>query len=145
MTLHMMKVAVGVESVKHLAELQARRLERAPDRGEPPVLRHVTRQTPRRAAEILDGGSLYWVIKGFIRVRQPILDIERLSAVDRRSECGLVVDPGIVETELRIRRAFQGWRYLRSEDAPADALIGDVDAGQGPADLVQELKILGLL
>ena len=70
MTLHLIKLCVGVESIQSLAQWQKRRLTELKKKGRPLQLVHVTRQTPKRADELLDGGSLYWVIRGSIAVRQ---------------------------------------------------------------------------
>ena len=145
MTLHMIKLAVGIESVRHLAEVQARRLEQARQRGEPAVLRHLTRNAPRQRHELLDGGSLYWVIRGFVRVRQRLIAIEE--AVNARGVpcCALVYDPRHTRTEWRPHRPFQGWRYLKAEDAAPDARTGAGDADHLPTEMVVELRDLGLL
>ena len=84
MSQHLIKLSVGVEDVNHLARLQERRLADAKRRGETPELKHVTRNTPKRAAEVLDGGSIYWVIKGFIRARQPIVALRAVNREDGR-------------------------------------------------------------
>lgn len=138
MSLHIIKLSVGVEDIEHLARLQKGRLEKTAD------LRHVTRNTPRRAAEILAGGSIYWVIKGFIRARQPIIDIRPVERDDGRAACALVLEPGLVRTELRNFRPFQGWRYLEKESAPPDAAPG-YQGEEVPGEMMQELKKLGLL
>ena len=145
MTLHMIKLAVGVESIGHLAEVQARRLETARQRGEPPLLRHLTRNAPRQREALLDGGSLYWVVRGFVRVRQRLIAIE--TAVNARGAqcCALVYDPGHTRTEWRPHRPFQGWRYLKPEDAAPDARAGAGDADHLPIEMALELRDLGLL
>lgn len=145
MSLHLIKLCVGVDDIRHLARLQAGRLAEARRRGDTPELRHVTRNTPRRAAEILDGGSLYWVIKGFIRVRQPVIDIHSVEREDGRPACALVLDPGLIRTEIRSFRRFQGWRYMAVEDAPRDAPPGAGSDEDVPAEMAAELKGLGLL
>jgi hypothetical protein len=141
MTVHLIKMSVGVEDVRHLEQIQSQRLANV---GE---LMHVTRNTPRRAAEVLRGGSIYWVIKRFIRARQTIIDIRPIEVEGKegRPSCALVLEPGLIRTEIRSFRAFQGWRYLAADDAPADApdsITGDDDV---PAELAAELKGLGLL
>lgn len=145
MTVHLIKLSVGVDDVRHLARIQASRLMDARRPGEDAELKHITRNTPKRAAEILEGGSIYWVIRGFIRARQPIADIRPFKRDDGRPACALVLDPGLVRTELRSFRAFQGWRYLAAEDAPPDAPISDRHADEVPAELMKELKGLGLI
>ncbi len=142
MSLHIIKLSVGVEDIDHLARLQKGRLENSAD------LRHVTRNTPRRAAEILAGGSIYWVIKGFIRARQLIIDIRPVERDDGRAACALVLEPDLVRTELRNFRPFQGWRYLEEESAPPDApsgYQGEEAPGEATGEMMQELKKLGLL
>ena len=96
MTVHLIKMAVGVGDVRHLARIQAGRLRQARERDGAAVLRHYTRHTPRRSAELTDGGSLYWVIKGFVRVRQEIRAVERSVNAEGRPSCALVLDPGLV-------------------------------------------------
>lgn len=151
MTLHLLKLAVGIDSVAHLREVQAQR------RGTAATVGHVTRHAPKRAEALLDGGSLYWVIRGAIRVRQRLVGIEVDAASGRngddtgapRRACRLVLDPALVLTVPRAHRAFQGWRYLRAEDAPRDAREGeDLEtdtAAELPAAMVAELARLGLL
>jgi hypothetical protein len=143
MTIHLIKLCVGVDDVAHLEQLQAQRLRQARDAGQPAKLRHVTRHTPRRAEELLDGGSIYWVIKGFVRVRQRIIGIEPVEDADG-PRCALVRDPELVPTEAQARRPFQGWRYLRPEDAPPDATARD-GARDMPPGMAAELRELGLL
>ncbi len=145
MTVHLIKMAVGVENPAHLVELQARRLSEARSRGESPLLRHLTRNTPRQRPELLRGGSLYWVIKGFIRLRQTLAGIEPAVNANGRPSCALILDHRLVATEPRSRRPFQGWRYLRAEDAPGDAEISGAGAGAMPAEMADELRLLGLL
>ena len=114
--LHLIKLAVGVRDVAHLRELQARRA-----REEPP-LRHQTRMFPRRAAEITGaGGSIFWVIAGFVQVRQRILEVREEAWDDGTSCAGLILDPALVPVTARATKPFQGWRYLAAEAAPADA------------------------
>ena len=138
MAVHLLKVAVGVESIDHIRQWQAARVRQ---HGR---LRHVTRMVPRRASEVIDGGSIYWIVKGAIRVRQRILDIEDVVTPDGR-KCGLLLDADLVPTEPVPRRPHQGWRYLEVGDAPAD--LGDVAPGlqEMPAEMIAELRELGLL
>jgi len=145
MTLHLIKLCVGVESVSHLAGLQAGRLEAPRRRGEPKVLRHLTRNTPREAEALLDGGSLYWVIRGFVRVRQRLIAFETKVNADGAPRCVLVYDPRHIRTEWYSRRPFQGWRYLKPEAAPPDARAGSEIADDLPNEMAVELRELGLL
>ena len=68
--LHIIKLAVGVDSLADLAQWQKQRLKEKKAKGQKPELVHITRMTPKRADEVLDGGSLYWVIKGQVAARQ---------------------------------------------------------------------------
>ena len=145
MTVHLKKMAVGVDSIAHLAEIQARRLEEARRRGDVPALRHITRHGPKRAEELLGGGSLYWVIKGFVQVRQAFVAIEPAVNAKGRPSCALVLDPELVRVAFRAQKPFQGWRYLAERDAPADA-APLADSGHGmPTEMAAELRSLGLL
>ena len=142
MTMHLIKLCVGVDTVQELADWQAGRLKDLKKKKKPLVLMHVTRQTPKRAEELLDGGSLYWVIKGKIAVRQRLL---ALKAVTKNGvpHCGLVYEPKLIPTLRRSHHPFQGWRYLDPKDVPADAR--DIKATNLPEALAVELAELGLL
>lgn len=144
MTIHLVKLCVGIEDVQHLAGLQRKRLAAAEARGERAILRHLTRHAPRRVDELLDGGSLYWVIKGFIRVRQRLVGFESAVKTDGHPACALLLDPVLVRTSLRSFRAFQGWRYLKSEDVPPDVTRAGEEADV-PPEMAAELRDLGLL
>ncbi|MEN6544336.1 DUF1489 domain-containing protein [Parvibaculum sp.] len=144
MTLHLIKLCVGADDVEDLQNWQNARLAEKRKRKEKPVLAHVTRMVPTRAAEILDGGSLYWVMKGIIRCRQRIVDIEPFVDGEGIKRCRLVLDPEIVLVRRRERRPFQGWRYLDPKDAPEDVKgVDEVD--DMPEDMRRELEELGLL
>jgi hypothetical protein len=104
-------------------------------------LSHVTRMTPKRRDEILDGGSLYWIIKGYTTIRQPILDL-KAAVKDGHPACAIVYGPEMIPVARRAQRAFQGWRYLDAKSAPAD--IGRDAAATSP-ELQQALAELGLL
>ncbi len=108
-----------------------------------PELIHITRHRPKRAAELLDGGSLYWVIKGFICARQRLIEFRPLVR-DGIAQCGLVYDPELVPVALRPHRAFQGWRYLDEKDAPPDQARRGNDSAL-PEELKRALSALGLL
>ncbi len=138
--LHICKLAVGVRDVGHLAALQERRLAHPP-------LRHVTRNLPRRRDEIIDGGSIYWVIGGLLRVRQRVVDIAPVRRDDGSPAAALVLDPTLIAVAARPTRPFQGWRYLDDEDAPADLaqIPGGGASGELPESLAAELAALGLL
>ena len=137
MTVHLKKLSVGSKSLETLRAWQALRLS---ERGR---LIHVTRNRPRRAEEILDGGSIYWIIKGVMSARQNIIDLAEVQRPDGQVACGLVLSPDLIATLPTKMRIFQGWRYLEAEDAPAD-LADPVDESMPPA-LVAELRELGVL
>jgi hypothetical protein len=139
--MHLIKLAVGIRDVAHLEEVQMLRTERDPP------LRHQTRSVPKRAAEICDGGSIYWVIGGAVLVRQRVLDIVQ-DVWDDGSKCaGLVLDRGLVRVAARRVKAFQGWRYLLPADAPADLDAAGAASGVDalPAGMRLELTKLALL
>jgi len=134
MPLHMIKLCVGCDTVEELLDWRA---ASAPP-GEPWVLR--TRQTPKRAEEMLDGGSLYRVFKGVVLCRQRILAIDTVGE-GVTARCEVTLDPQVVRVSPMPRRAFQGWRYLEAKDAPADM---DLDGfAEAPPELAQKLRELG--
>jgi hypothetical protein len=139
MTLHLIKLSVGTEDVEDLRAWHEERLRKTG------AVYHQTRMCPRRKAELLDGGSIYWVIKGVILCRQRLLDIVPTVDGEGRPCVRLMLDPELVRTEPRAHRPFQGWRYLAPEDAPADLESLGAGAGDLPAEMVAELRALGLL
>lgn len=138
--LHMTKLAVGVRDIDHLREMQQ-------ERGTlNPPLRHRTRSFPRRREEILDGGSMYWVISGALLVRQRILDIIEDRWDDGSACTALLLDPELIPLSGRLTKPFQGWRYLPAADAPPDVLLTDEAIGDAlPPALRRELRALCLL
>ena len=146
MTIHLVKLCVGCESIEDLASWQAERLKQMKAEKQKPELFHRTFQMPKRREELLDGGSLYWVIKGVIQVRQRLLDLREGNRPDG-TPCSLfVLDKPLVHVRPQPRRAFQGWRYLSVEDAPADLATGrGSNLDEMPAKLRRELAELGLL
>lgn len=123
MNVHLIKLSVGPESLSDLEAWQAQRLKELRQRKQPPVLMHVTRQTPKRAEELLAGGSIYWVINGFVIARQRLLELRPVTR-DGVPHCGLVYDPTMVRVRPRPHRPFQGWRYLDAPSAPPDLQAG---------------------
>jgi hypothetical protein len=143
MTLHLIKLCVGADSIEHLANWQAGRLKELKKKGKPLELTHVTRMTPKRKDELLDGGSLYWVIKGQIAARQRLIDL-RAVVKNGKPHCALVYEPKLVPTARRHCRPFQGWRYLDPKNAPVD--ISEMKGARNlPEKLKVELSELGLL
>lgn len=145
MHLNILKLCVGCDSVEDLEEWIAFRLDERRRAGEPVEHFHVTRMMPSRVDEVTAGGSLYWVIKGSVQCRQLITGIRPFVDDEGIGRCKLMLDPNVVRTDWQPRRAFQGWRYLKPEDAPAD--LGGSRAGliSVPPKLRQELAELGLL
>ena len=139
MPVHLKKLSVGSESLASMRQWQEMRMKAGFE------LMHVTRNTPRRAEEVLDGGSIYWVIKGVMCARQPIIELRSMQRADGRPACGIVLAPEIVAVEPTRVRIFQGWRYLEAKDAPVDLpMAADGDEAM-PPELVAELRELGLL
>jgi hypothetical protein len=145
MTVHLIKLCVGVETPRDLAEWQAERFKRLVRTGKTPEHCHRTRHMPRRRAELLSGGSLYWVIKSFVLVRQRVLDLRADVKDDGTSCCGIVLDSELVPTRPQPRRAFQGWRYLETSDAPPDATGFSDEAEEMPRAMREALRELRLI
>ena len=146
MPLHILKLCVGCESIEDLASWQSERLAQMKRDKQKPELFHRTFQMPKRREDLLDGGSLYWVIKGVIQARQPLFDL-REGTKDDGSPCALLMlEKTLVPVRPTPRRAFQGWRYLKAEEAPADIKPGSRDqVVEMPAKLRRDLAELGLL
>ena len=157
MTVHLVKLCVGIDSIDELSRYRDDLATKLKKRRRPLEDQHVTRTRPKRDAEVLDGGSLYWVIRGIMCVRHRILRLDDVALADRdggegdTAYCAIVYDPTVIVTEPRPRRPFRGWRYLEAEDAPPDltdqrAALRQVKAeGKLPAELMRELKTLGLM
>ena len=140
-TVHLIKLSVGTENVEGLAAWQATKRAQAPD-GLP---RHVTRMWPRREAEVLNGGSIYWVIKGVIQCRQQIDRLDEYIGSDGIRRCAIVLQPDLIRTQNSLRRPFQGWRYLPAADAPPDLPKGCGDEEPLPVELNRALAEIGVL
>lgn len=146
MAVHLVKLAVGIDSIPHLQERQRQRVTDRRAAGEPPTLRILTRNTPRRGEEILAGeGSLYWVIRGRIQVRQRITGFEDAAAGDGTPRCAILLAPELVRVRSRRSRPFQGWRYLEGGDAPADVPGGLLEDDEPPPEMAEALRELGLI
>jgi hypothetical protein len=144
-TLHLIKLCVGVDSIEELADWQTARAAERKKAGKTPRNFHTTFQTPKREAELLDGGSIYWVIKGTVQVRQKLVGFEQGKKSDGRPACLIVLDAALVPVRPVPRRAFQGWRYLAADDAPADLGRGDNQLADLPPQMRRELAELGLI
>ncbi|MGZ5923325.1 MAG: DUF1489 family protein [Rhizomicrobium sp.] len=143
MTLHLIKLSVGSESLADLSRWQNARLKEKKKKRQPLLLQHVTRMTPKRADELLDGGSIYWVIKGQIVARQKLVELKAVKK-EGKPHCALVYEPKLILVARRRHRPFQGWRYLLPKNAPPD-ITDPKSAKNLPEDLKSELAELGLL
>jgi hypothetical protein len=142
MPLHMIKLAVGVDSIAHLRTLQANRRK---ERRQKPSSPHwvYTRNSPKREDDLLDGGSLYWIIRGFMRARQTLVGFDEDVDDEGRKYCKIKIQRTVVPVAPVAWKPFQGWRYMEADKAPADLSRGDSD--DMPQDMANELRKLGLL
>jgi hypothetical protein len=145
MTLHLIKLCVGCDSIMDLEEWieENRALHRRLGRDYEQT--HTTRMVPKRVDELLDGGSLFWVIKGQVAARQMLLAVRPFTDADGIGRCHLVLEPTVVAIEPRPYRPFQGWRYLVAKEAPRDIDLKAGDLAKMPEDMRRELAELGLL
>ncbi|HEX9859047.1 MAG TPA: DUF1489 domain-containing protein [Paracoccaceae bacterium] len=137
---NLVKLCVGADSVEDLTGWHVSQRGRWPAG----CTEHVTRMWPKREAEILNGGSLYWVIKGAILARQRLLRMEERVGGDGIRRCALVLDAEVIRTEAAPRRPFQGWRYLDPADSPRDLPKGRAREEALPDDLARALADIGL-
>ena len=145
MPLHLIKLSVGTDSVADLEDWIQKKLKEKKRRGQKPERIHTTRMVPKRADELTDGGSIFWVIRGQITCRERILDIRPFTDKAGIGRCRLVLDPKCVLVEPRPRSAFQGWRYLEAKEAPRDLSRVAPGASKMPEQMRRELRELGLL
>ena len=147
MTIHLIKLSVGTDSIEDLAGWQTERLAQMKAAGEKkPRLFHRTGQKPKRDADLMDGGSIYWVIKGVIQARQTLTGFGEGVRPDGRACCLILLERELVPVRPTPRRAFQGWRYLEADAAPPDLdgrTAGDITGM--PPQMRKELAELGLL
>lgn len=137
---HLIKLSVGTETVETLAAWQDHARLKWTDKQP----RHVTRMWPKRADQVLNGGSIYWVIKGVVLCRQRILRLDEVIGDDGIRRCGIVMDPPLIRVEATPKRAFQGWRYLAPDDAPRDLRLARAHEDVLPADLQSALAEIGV-
>ncbi len=138
---NLIKLSVGSENVESLAAWQATKPAQTKD-GLP---RHVTRMWPKREAEILNGGSIYWVIKGVVQCRQKVLRLDEVIGNDGIRRCAIVLDHEVIRTQGSLKRPFQGWRYLPVSDAPPDLPKGRASEDPLPVELNRALAEIGVL
>jgi hypothetical protein len=137
---NILKLCVGADSVEDLTDWQAENAHRWPEGRAV----HITRMWPKRAEEVLAGGSLYWVIKGVVLARQRIVGLEKVQGGDGIERCALILDREVIRTEGAPRRPFQGWRYLDPADSPRDLPRGRAREEALPPALAQALAEIGL-
>ena len=145
MAVHLLKLCVGVESLADLQKRVAERVQNSRRAGEPDQAQHITRMTPKRIDELLDGGSLYWVIKGEIAARQELTDVKSFVDAEGTPRCRLALAPMVRPVRPRACRPFQGWRYLAAHEAPPDLDAPNALGADLPDALRQDLRRLGLL
>jgi hypothetical protein len=134
--INLVKLCVGVDSVDDLtSRIDARQSTET---------MHITRMWPRKESELLNGGSLYWVIKGVIRARQQIIGLDEKIGHDNIRRCGIRMDATLHRTEAAPRRPFQGWRYLDPNDAPRDLSTARETDDFLPPELMAELAAIGV-
>jgi hypothetical protein len=139
--LHLIKLCVGCDSVKDLQDWirQKRKANKSREHT------HTTRMVPKRVDELLDGGSIYWIIRGQVSCRQRLIGIEPFTDREGVGRCRLKLTPKVILVEPRPRRAFQGWRYLAATDAPRDLDRAAPGAKDMPEEMRRELRNLGLI
>ena len=138
--INLLKLCVRATSVEDLIDWQHSQRRSWPDG----CAIHVTRMWPKREADLLEGGSLYWVIKGVILARQRLVDLQEVNLGDGIPRCALVLDQEVIRTEAAPRRPFQGWRYLDPKDSPRDLPKGRAKDDPLPPALAQALADIGL-
>ena len=133
MTIHLKKLAVGISSIEELFERQK---DIASRYGE---IVHITRNRPQRALDLIDGGSMYWVIKRQVKVRQRIIEVKELITHEGKKSAGIILENKLVKVRPTPMKPFQGWRYYQIEEIPPD-IEDDVFSD----DFNNELSKLGL-
>ena len=144
MTIHLLRMAARVESVAKLKQIQAERLAQSATQNKIGLYTY-TRNIPKRMDELIDDGSIYWVIKKYIKVRQRILGIEKHTNEEGNVYCAIQIDPELKQVVARRHKAFQGWRYLKPEDIPPDLHFSHSNVKNLPLALEDELRELGLI
>ncbi len=145
MSLHLIKLCVGCDSIGDLEEWIEENRSHHRRLGRDFEQTHTTRMMPKRAEELMQGGSLFWVIRGQVACRQTLLAVRAFVDSDGIGRCRLVLEPNVVPVEPRPYRPFQGWRYLAVKDAPRDIDLKAGDIAKMPEDMRRELAELGLL
>lgn len=145
MTLHLIKLCVGVDSIRELDQWIKERMVQKKKKKEAIEHIHTTRMMPTQKEALLDGGSLYWVIKGVVSCRQKLIDLRQFTDKEGIKRCRIVMEPKLVPVLPKPRSAFQGWRYLKANEAPLDLAKGAKGATALPEEMRRALNELGLL
>ncbi|MCK0149688.1 DUF1489 domain-containing protein [Marivita sp. S6314] len=140
-TIHLIKLSVGSESVEQIEDWQKNRSKQRLN-GQ---YYHLTRMWPKREKELINGGSIYWVVKGFLQARQRIIGLEEMIGDDGIRRCAILLDPALIRTATAPKRPFQGWRYLKPEDAPPDLGQARENDDTLPPELAGALAEIGVL
>lgn len=140
MILNLIKLAVGIGHVDQLKKRQE------PFYNSDGYYEHTTRMFPKLADELVNGGSLYWVIKRLVVFRQPIVGIHKRNDQEGKGLCIIELEPNMIAVVPQARRPFQGWRYLKPKDTPRDLSTheGFVDP-EMPDDMRTELSRIFLI
>lgn len=139
--IHLIKLSVGSDSVEQIEDWQQNRSKQRVNSQ----YFHLTRMWPKRENELLNGGSIYWVVKGLVQARQRIIGLEEMIGDDGIRRCGIVLDPELIRTATAPKRPFQGWRYLKPEDAPPDLGKSRKNDDALPPELAGALAEIGVL
>ena len=146
MSINIIKLAVGIQDIDHLKRVQEIKLRTSGlivDGVH--QLYHTTRNMPKKSNEILKGGSIYWVIRGVLQIRQPIIGIKKIKTKLERPVCAIILKQKLIRTHPKTVRAFQGWRYLTLKEAPNDLIEEPIYNSSLPKEMAKELKVLGLM
>lgn len=141
--MHLVKLCVGVSEIEELEHWRSQVISEQRAKGERLLVPHVTRMFPTRGDELLNGGSLYWVIKGVIQCRSKIISLDRVIGSDGIKRCAIMMDPEVIKTARTPKRPFQGWRYLKPEDAPRDLSDPDGGGDELPEEMRAQLMEMG--
>lgn len=145
MPLHLLKTAAGLQEIDQLIARQAGNKMR---HGSVQATFAYTRFMPKRGEEILEsGGSIFWILKNRIQVRQTILGFLMVEEAGSHDWCKIVVDPQLYLTIAKPKRAIQGWRYFEAKDAPKDRgpYFAGLSDNEPPPEMAEELRRLGLV
>jgi len=145
MTVNIIKLVVGADDLEDFYQFQQMSVF---DYDGVPANACNTRYKPKQADEILaTGGSLYRVIKNKIMCRQKIIGFEAIETPDKGSQCAIITDHDIIQTIIKPKRPFQGWRYFKPSDAPKDRGLytGGGEFEEIPPEMEDELRDAGLL